>query len=104
MQMVGVNLIKYFKENYIESKVKKDKLIYRPKSLSGIETNNNWRQIESEYDLPKENGEYWVVYNQEIIHTYFEVGDIRFSQNGRDFYKGLPSHYQPIVKPKSPIY
>src|SRR5690554_2905829 len=32
----------------------------RPKSLQGIETNNGWIKIESEADLPKETGHFWV--------------------------------------------
>jgi len=78
---------------------------FRPLELNGIEKNNGWIKIESENDLPKNDGEYWIITKSQIIvHAYFEVGDIRFTQNGRDFYRGLPTHYQPIQKPQPPIY
>lgn len=43
---------------------------YRPKSLSGIETNNGWISILSEDDLPKPNLNYDIV---EDGHIYYDV-------------------------------
>lgn len=78
----------------------------RPKSLSGIETNNSWTRIESEEDLPKE----------------YDVDYFCFHKNGRltirSFYEYLGwgefeaeildqsdiTHYQPVQVPKPPIF
>ncbi|ATL45437.1 hypothetical protein CQS02_20095 [Elizabethkingia miricola] len=80
--------------------------ICRPKSLSGIETNNSWTRIESEEDLQKE----------------YDVDYFCFHKNGRltirSFYEYLGwgefeaeildqsdiTHYQPIETPKPPIF
>lgn len=79
---------------------------YRPKSLSGIENNNGWISIESVDDLPKEEGQYFV-YSKVDWHPYFRI-DV-FSgrlSNSIHHVTGKPifSHYQPIEKPKPPIY
>lgn len=64
----------------------------RPKSLSGIENNNGWIKIENEEDLPKDNEDYWVVIDGEIKVTHgFSI-------------RRNSTHYQPIVKPRLPIY
>ena len=73
----------------------------RPKSLQGIEDNNGWIKIESEDEIEIEKGFYWV--------NDFEFGgDIAYF-DGKEFYcqdnvKQYPTHYQPIIKPKPPIY
>lgn len=77
--------------------------ICRPKSLSGIENNRGWTRIESEEDLPKKETAYWA-YNDKTNHTMycgydFELG-FRFSL-GHTF---KATHYQPIEKPKPPIF
>jgi hypothetical protein len=65
-----------------------------PKAIQGIETNNGWIKIESEEQFELiPNGEYhW--YDE--IHGYYENGDI---PNYKKY-----THYQPITKPKPPIY
>lgn len=69
-----------------------------PKSLRGIENNNGWIKIESEDDLPKEDLVYWVVKDNQIIDM--EVWEISLAfHNKRNI-----THYQPIEKPKPPIY
>ncbi|UYW02099.1 hypothetical protein K5I29_04140 [Flavobacterium agricola] len=72
----------------------------RPKSLQGIETNNGWVKIESEADLPKENGKY-LTYRKNgiIIEEYFYLSH---PYSWQKFYN--VTHYQPIEKPKPPIY
>lgn len=70
-----------------------------PKSLIGIETNNGWIRIESEADLPKE-GYYFVAKNKTVIETSYFMPDNDFSLiEWRNI-----THYQPIEKPKPPIY
>ena len=73
--------------------------IWRCKSLKGIENNNGWTRIESEADLPKE-GNYFVVKNKTVIETSYFMPDNDFSLiEWRNI-----THYQPIEKPKPPIY
>lgn len=73
---------------------------YRPKSLSGIENNNGWIRIESEEDLPKDSFNYYAFCSNGSVMTF----------NDFEYYKEyiIPelkvTHYQPIVKPKYPIY
>ncbi|HFK5596397.1 TPA: hypothetical protein ACG0AT_000944 [Elizabethkingia anophelis] len=82
----------------------------RPKSLSGIETNNSWTRIESESDLPKEKGDYWVVWNGKIIVQYWfrDNPDNPYNdmvQNNQVFsWMQAVTHYQPIETPKPPIF
>lgn len=88
---------------YLLDSIELDKvsaLEYRPKSLQGIENNNGWIRIESEDDLPKD-----------VMTNYFICVDGKPSihvHNLRQvlslFKDGMVSHYQPIVKPKNPIY
>lgn len=80
---------------------------YRPKSLQGIENNNGWIKIESEADLPKED------YYGELFEVGF-LDDIGYFHHERKrcslkslkwmFERKLVTHYQPIEKPKPPIY
>lgn len=76
---------------------------YRPKSLQGIENNNGWVKIESEDDLPKKEIEFWCMVNNRLVHLAFFDGDF-FDESQR--YKSIieVTHYQPIVKPKKPLY
>lgn len=80
--------------------------VWRPKSLQGIENNNGWIKIESEEDLPKEELD---------CHFVFKKNDIKYQTFGvwdnklKSFWSGAlrinyVTHYQPIIKPKLPIY
>lgn len=72
--------------------------VWRPKTLNGIETNNGWIRIESESDLPKEECQCFIIVKGEVFFDYY---------NGNDFdlyVKSYVTHYQPITKPKPPIY
>lgn len=79
----------------------------RPKSLAGIETNNNWISIHSEDDLPEQGGDYYVVRNGKV-ETAIYVKNNRWIVNGNDYPKTTNihsiTHYQIINKPNSPIY
>lgn len=75
---------------------------WRPKSLHGIENNNGWIKIESEADLPKETDHY-LVYNK--INNGIEVDYIDHDyESHSERWVEFNSHYQPIQKPKPPIY
>lgn len=72
----------------------------RPKSLQGIENNNGWIRIESEVDLPEFFGsDYWVILNGNVT---------MLNRNGSfsnvELWKNNVTHYQPIIKPDSPLY
>ena len=93
------NLKTYFKEDLIDSRVYRDKLLYRPKSLQGIETNNGWVKIESEADLP-ENKNVWICTNNNRV-LISSKAVLNWVLNNPD---NKITHYQPIEKPKPPIY
>src|SRR5689334_16269326 len=71
--------------------------IWRPKSLQGIENNNNWIKIESEDDLPKERCFCWVL-EKEIGIVAGEY--LNNSKEERFFWFDNATHYQLIKKPK----
>ncbi|MDV3636742.1 hypothetical protein CMU84_16450 [Elizabethkingia anophelis] len=77
---------------------------WRPKSLSGIETNNSWTRIESEEDLPKDR-------NIEDLLIFTETGEILVASSKylsdaeiRRYWIKTVSHWQKFVKPKPPIF
>lgn len=74
-----------------------DWINYRPKSLSGIETNNGWIRIESDKDNPIEGGCYWCL-------CYEEVKIVSYSCKLNTWLSSGVTHYQPIIKPLKPIY
>ena len=76
----------------------------RPKSLQGIENNNGWIRIESEADLPKEGMHHSILLDSECINGYRNYDVIVFYEVNSKFRKKEISHYQPIEKPKPPIY
>ena len=78
--------------------------MFRPKSLQGIENNRGWIKIESESDLPSENIDcYFITHNKEIFKGEY-IKSIDNFKSGSELYNGRVSHYQPITKPKPPIY
>lgn len=70
----------------------------RPKSLAGIENNRGWIRIESEADLPKDENVFWVVTEEK------EIVEMEYFPKYKSFTEQGVTHYQPIVKPKKPIY
>ena len=85
----------------------KNDVFFRPKSLQGIENNNGWIKIESEEDLPKEYGEYYfrTTYNNMITYSgWYSSSDKKFYDRNHYFEIIDVTHYQPIEKPKPPIY
>jgi len=72
-----------------------------PKSLVGIHDNNDWIKIESESDLPKENTNCHILYTDGSYSTdLFLITTNQFRSNSWKYI----THYQPIAKPKNPIY
>ena len=79
----------------------------RPKSLQGIENNNGWIKIESEEDLPKEKGEYWIVntiYKKPIMQMRAYTDCVFSEKRNKKFWLKYVTHYQLIEKPELPIY
>jgi hypothetical protein len=79
----------------------------RPKSLSGIENNNGWTKIESVEDLPHLFGDYHIVYKDTgdvsecCYHSLVTTQDRELQDK---WWMDFVSHYQPIIKPKPPLY
>lgn len=76
----------------------------RPKSLQGIENNNGWIKINSEDDLPKENGLYFT-YSKTTWYPFYRI-DVFTGRLSNSFENGKScfTHYQPTIKPKPPHY
>ncbi|QNS40165.1 hypothetical protein H0S70_07060 [Chryseobacterium manosquense] len=63
-----------------------------------------WIKIESEADLPKEAGDYWVFWdNKVIIQYWFTIGDYALKNQTQDWMQ-VVTHYQPIRKPLPPLH
>lgn len=73
---------------------------YRPLQLEGIENNNGWIKIESEADLPKENGVYWTLRNGSTVPLYLKV----YNDLDSEYWVNAYTHYQKIIKPEPPLY
>lgn len=93
----------YFKDDEVETDYD-DVCLWRPKSLAGIEDNNGWIKIESGSLLPTDEG---VLYR---IGFFKKDGKFHQDENAYklrtavDALNDLYTHYQPILKPKPPIY
>ncbi|ROI02920.1 hypothetical protein EGI16_12165 [Chryseobacterium sp. G0240] len=80
----------------------------RPKSLQGIENNNGWIKIDFKSDIPmttkkelNKDIEYHVIMGKDnsVFYESLKLNEVH------SFYdKGWITHYQPIEKPKPPIY
>lgn len=74
----------------------------RPKSLSGIENNNNWIKLDTKSDLPKETGQYLTRRANGIIITEWFYNNNLSWYLWKDCYS--ITHCQPIIKPREPLY
>lgn len=74
-----------------------------PKEIDGIETNNGWTRIESEEDLPKEDGTYYVMTKDGMKSLYWMNG-MGKRYNVKKWMEYKPTHYQLEVVPKPLIY
>lgn len=72
--------------------------------LIGIENNNGWIKIESEEDLPKENGTYFTKTRHDDRIRIEIIACENLDKSDLEWYKNHYTHYQPIEKPKLPIY
>ncbi|MCW8311458.1 hypothetical protein K7A41_09505 [Sphingobacterium sp. InxBP1] len=79
---------------------KTDNHLYMPASLKGIETNNGWTRIEGEADLPKVDGDYFVVWK---VGDDVQVSAVSYDVDQPEYWHGV-THYQAVIKPLPPIY
>jgi hypothetical protein len=82
----------------------------RPTSLFGIEHNEGWIKIENDKDLPNDSDdvEFFVIIDGVVTTRVFYKGnfvnDYQLNIEEYDDLPTQPTHYQPIIKPKPPIY
>lgn len=69
----------------------------RPKSLAGLENNNGWTKIEDIEKVPTEKCWIYKEWSGDLFIGFF------YNEYGYNAHKDA-THYQPIVKPKPPIY
>lgn len=80
-----------------------------PKSLLRINTNNEWIRIESKYELPRNQNIDIIIFNkcyQGYIYNGLCYVENRYNSPELDEIVDADciTHYQPIEKPKPPIY
>ena len=84
----------------IETHKMQDVSLLMPSSINGIDNNNGWVKIESEADLPKEGMTNYFICVDDLpsihVHNLKQVVSL--------YKDGMITHYQPIEKPKPPIY
>lgn len=76
--------------------------IWRHKLLQGIEDNNGWIKIESDSDFPNLFDFKFMTYDS--VNDKTDIKPISRRTMWKNYKKGLITHYQPIQKPKLPIY
>jgi hypothetical protein len=75
---------------------------YRPDTLWGITDNNGW--IKFEGNPPKESNWYWIKTKNDTLVAYWANHKNIFVDNDSSFYFNAVTHYQPVRKPKPPLY
>lgn len=70
-------------------------LMARPKSLAGIETNNNWIELKGILNEITHEGDIFIINKS---------GEIEINLNGEYLELGYATHYQPIILPSKPLY
>lgn len=77
---------------------------FMPKSLSGIENNNGYTKIQSETDIPNEEGVYWVLRRGFNKPIYRIINDI-FDADEKAYWFENYTHFIKVTRPdKLPIY
>ena len=89
----------YFEDLLTIDKRERKLFEIRPKSLQGIETNNGWIKIESENDLPKKGSNCHFILKNGFSGIFVDLDDSEYLT-----LRNRGTHYQPIEKPKPPIY
>mgnify|MGYP003543335751 FL=1 len=75
--------------------------------MNGIENNNGWVRVNNEADLPKVKEDINKYFNiGTLINSkfYLSKGEYETKEVITSFLEDKITHYQPIIKPKPPIY
>ncbi|WBS75665.1 hypothetical protein PF438_04055 [Elizabethkingia meningoseptica] len=99
---IKVTPSQYHMDMFSRLKLNKNTHSVRPKSITGIRNNNSWTRIESEEDMPKEVGTYWVF--NKITGKTERRFYVPTNKNDIIFFRSNYTHYQPIEVPKPPIF
>jgi len=71
-----------------------------PKSIFRLKDNNGWTKIESENDLPTDKTtQYSTCKDKKVFQSTINCGTVKHWFN-----IGKITHYQPIQKPREPLY
>lgn len=100
----GFPEVNRYSRNYIDKNISKTNQDRIAEKLIIINHNNGWIKIESEDDLPKHKGNYFVYTHNKEIETVYADGDISSMEHTSKSWIRNFTHYQPIEKPKPPIY
>jgi hypothetical protein len=75
---------------------------WRPKSLKGLEVNNNWIGIDENlnHNQEPEKGQYWTMFRNGFVEVSYYDGTLECYK----FWRLNFTHYQQIIKPNLPIY
>lgn len=85
------------------SKPKSEGTKWRPISIKNLETNEGWISILPDgSNLPKEDGHVYIYDGLNAYIAFYDSDVFMFSSGINSDIE--PTHYQPIVKPKPPIY
>jgi len=79
---------------------------WRPKSLRGVETNNQWIRIEEDgSNLPKENIRCHFIVRGSEEDEFMGCFEYNLFWNKDQAYSlKIVTHYQPIIKPELPLW
>lgn len=83
---------------------KSKEYVNRLKEVHASVIEEDWIKIESEADLPKETITCWFISRGESFSGYYNSDFNRFVFSSVLFNVNEVTHYQPIQKPKPPIY
>lgn len=86
---------RFFKGSEIQSMIKGDKLIYRPKSLKGIENNNGWTALKGVKNEIQHDGDIWIFNKYGNVELWLEYQFLPI---------GYATHWKPIIKPNPPVW
>lgn len=76
-------------------------VMFRPKSLSGIESNNGWHRIDGPEDLPKVAGDYRF---KRLDNKRNEVAYYIAHPDGDKWFALFYTHWRPVEEVPEPVY
>lgn len=92
------------KNDFITKSIAHGMYKVRPKSLQGIENNNGYTKIESEKDIPTEEGVFWVLRRGFHKPMYRVINDL-FDEEEKSYWLENYTHFIKVNRPENlPIY